>query len=186
MSTPSLREIAWTVARDVNGTFGGGNPAMELIRRSFGRRGWMGAEDHGLLVAVSRLTPGTNILAYCVALGWRWYGWRGGVTAVVAGSAPTAALVAGIIATLDRIDRYRSVQVVLAAGTIVAVWLVFASAWFLLRPYLAGGRRWMAAVVGLVCAGLVAMDVTPVRVLLVAAAVGALWRSPATAPPAVR
>ena len=180
MATPSLRDIAWALCRDVNLTFGGGNPAMELIRRTFQRRGWLADADHGLLVAVSRLTPGTNILAYCVALGWRWYGWPGGLTAVVAGSAPTAALVLAIIVTLDEIDRYRSVQVVLAAGTIVAVWLVFASAWYLLRPYLTGTRWPMAVAVTLACALLIALDVTPVRVLLVAAAVGALWRSPAT------
>ena len=77
MSAPSSRQLAWIIARDVNRTVGGGMASMELLRRSFETRKWVDASTHGLFVAVSRLTPGTNILAYCAAAGWRLQGWQG-------------------------------------------------------------------------------------------------------------
>jgi chromate transporter len=184
MSKPSIRALAWLVCRDVNGTMGGGNAALELIRRRLAKHGWLDAADHALLVAVSRLTPGTNILAYCMALGWRMYGAGGSVVALLAGSVPKAVLVWMMSATLVTIDRYRSVQALLAAGTVVAVWLVFLAAWQLIRPYLAESRRALAIAVGAVCAALILLDVTPVRILLVSAALGALWRVPAAPRPA--
>ena len=72
---PSLRNIAWLVGYDVNRT-PGGLASMELLRRSLGARGWLTDDGHALFVAISRLTPGTNILAYCVALGWQLAHWR--------------------------------------------------------------------------------------------------------------
>lgn len=183
MRKPSVRDLAWVVCRDVNRTLGGGNAAMELIRRTFLKQGWLDDGDHALLVAVSRLTPGTNILAYCVALGWQFQRASGSVAALAAGSVPSAVLVSAISATLVQVDRFRSVQVLLAAGTVIAVWLVFAAAWHLIRPYVTGPRRVLAVAVAAVCAVLIVLDVTPVRILLVSAAIGALWRIPA-APPA--
>jgi hypothetical protein len=83
---PSVRQLAWVIARDVNRTVGGGMASMELLRRSFDARKWVDAPTHGLFVAVSRLTPGTTILAYCAAVGWRLQGWPGTLAAVAAAS----------------------------------------------------------------------------------------------------
>ena len=57
---------------------------MELLRRTFSANGWIDESGNAGLVAVSRLTPGTNILAYCVALGWALHRWAGALVAVVA------------------------------------------------------------------------------------------------------
>jgi chromate transporter len=162
------------VARDVNRTFGGGIAAMELLRRTSMQRGWMHAADHALLVAVSRLTPGTNILAYCVALGWRMHRAAGSAVALLAASVPAAVIVFTVAATLVRVDRYRSVQVLLAFAMFVAALLVFSTAWHLLRPYMTARRR-LAVVVIAVSLGLFGLAVSPVRILLAAAAIGALW-----------
>jgi chromate transporter len=184
MTKPSIGVLAWVVGRDVNRTFGGGNAAMELIRRTFAQARWLGAAEHAILVAVSRLTPGTNILAYCTALGWQMHGTTGSAVALLTGSVPSAAMVGVLSATLVRIDRYRTVQVVLAAGTVVAVWLVFAAAWQLIRPYLTGHRRGLAVAIAATSTTLILLDVTPVRILLVCGVVGALWRIPASPEPA--
>jgi chromate transporter len=175
---PRVGELAWIVARDVNRTVGGGYASMELLRRTFTRRGWMSAADHALLVAVSRLTPGTNILAYCVALGWRSHRAAGSLAALIAGSLPAAALVSLLTATLARVDRFRAVQALLAIGMLIAVYLVVATAWQLVRPYLTGPPRTLAVVIAALAAALVAFGVTPVRILLAAAVVGAAWRVP--------
>ena len=62
--TPSLGD-GLAGSQDANRTLGGGMASMELMRRTFAQRGWIDDSEHALLVAVSRFTPGTNVLAYC-------------------------------------------------------------------------------------------------------------------------
>ena len=173
-SGPSIRKLAAAVAFDVNRTVGGGHASIELLRRTFTSRGWLDADSHGLIVAVSRLTPGTNILAYCVTLGWRYHGWPGALTALVAASVPASLIVFLLTATLAQIDRYAVVRALLAAGVLAAGVLVLGSAWALIRPYLVRSARVRALLLSAVAAGLIALEATPVRVLLVAALIGFL------------
>lgn len=181
MRDPSIRELAWAVARDVNRTVGGGYASMELLRRAFVRKGWLDDPGNALIVAVSRLTPGTNILAFCVALGWRLHGAGGAVAALAAGSLPASILVAVLTATVARVDRYRGVQVALAIGSAIAVVLIFAAAWNLLRPYFKRTDKARASLIAATTTGLLLLDVTPVRTLLVAAVVGMFVLRPAAA-----
>ena len=125
-------------------------------------------------ILTGRLTPGTNILAYCVGLGWRLQGLAGSVIALAAASVPAALLLGGITAALGRIDQYRIVQALLGLGMLVAVGLVLSSAWHLWRPYLTRNAVVNAAIIGSATAVLMLFDVTPVRILLVSAAIGAL------------
>jgi chromate transporter len=172
--SPSLRQVASAVALDVNRTVGGGYASMELLRRRFAVQGWLDAASHGLLLAVSRLTPGTSILAYCVLLGWRFHRGAGALLALAAASVPAALVVSGLTATLTRVDRYPVVQAGLAVGILVAAALVLASAWTLMRPYLTPAARQKAVIVTAVSAGLIVLGATPVRTLLAAAALGFL------------
>jgi chromate transporter len=174
VSRPSLRQLARFVAFDVNRTIGGGYASMELLRRTFTSRGWLDADGHGLLVAVSRLTPGTNLLAYCVTLGWRAHGLGGSLIALAAASIPGSFVVFLLAATLVRVDRYPAVQALLAIGILAASGLVISSGWALIRPYLTHAWRWRAAIITAVAAASVTLDATPVRTLLVAAVTSAL------------
>jgi chromate transporter len=175
-SVSPLGLLAWFVARDVNRTVGGGYAAMELLRRTFMARGWMSGATHGVIVAVSRLTPGTNILAYCAAAGWRLRGWRGSLIALTAASVPSSIIICAMSAALVRVVRYRAVQAGLAVGMLVACVLVFSAAWSLLAPYLRGGRRVRVVIMLAFAIALYAAGLTPVRVLLVSAAIGLLVR----------
>jgi chromate transporter len=176
-----IDRLAWIVFRDVNRTLGGGIASMELLRRSAAKERWLDARGHALLTAVSRLTPGTNVLAYCVGLGWLVSGWIGAVVALIASSAPAAVLIAALAATLVRIDRYPIVRVIIAVGVLAATALVASSAWHLMRPYLNRTSAWRAALIAAVVAGLSWLEVTPVRIFLVSAAIGALIGMPADA-----
>ena len=174
---PSLREIAWLVFYDVNRTLGG-LASMELLRRSLGARGWLTDEGHGLLVAISRVTPGTNILAYCVALGWQLAHWRGALVSLIAASVPASILIALLSATLARVDQYPLVRAVIAIALIVATLLVLSAAWNLLRPYMKSTNAVRTSIIAALVVGLTLMQVTPIRVLLVAAVVGVMMASP--------
>lgn len=151
---------------------------MELLRRAFVKKGWLDDPGNALIVAVSRLTPGTNILAYCVALGWRLRRAVGALVALAAGSLPASILIALLTATVARLDRYRSVRIALAIGSAVAVVLIFAAAWNLLQPSAKRPDRARASVILVVAAGLLLLDVTPVRTLFVAAVTGMLVLRP--------
>jgi chromate transporter len=174
VTSPSLRQLTSAVALDVNRTVGGGYASMELLRRRCAVHGWLDTATHGLLLAVSRLTPGTNILAYCVLLGWRFHRGIGAALALAAASLPAAAIVTGLTATLVRVDRYPMVQAGLAVGILVAAALVLASAWTLIRPYLAPAARQTAVIITAVSAVLIVAGATPVRTLLAAAVLGFL------------
>ena len=125
---PSLQDLTWLVFRDVNRTLGG-HASMELLRRTLGARGWLTDEEHALLVAVSRLTPGTNILAYCVALGWQVARWDGALVSLAAASAPASVVIALLSATLVQVDQHPIVRMAIAVALIVAAVLVFSTAW---------------------------------------------------------
>jgi len=178
-----LRELGWVVARDVNRTVGGGIAAMELLRRTFIARRWMDDGTNAVIVAVSRLTPGTNILAYCTAAGWALRGWRGSAVALGAASIPSAVIIYGLSVAAARLSQYRSVQAVLAVGMIIAAALVFSTAWALLRPFMRHGRR--VRVVAMVGAALLLYYVagmTPVRILVLSAIAGLLVPTRAASP----
>ncbi|HEY7185177.1 MAG TPA: chromate transporter [Vicinamibacterales bacterium] len=176
-----VRRLAWVVLRDVNRTLGGGIASMELLRRSAAKERWLDEHGHAVLTAVSRLTPGTNVLAYCVGLGWQVSGWIGVVVSVLAASVPAAIMITALAATLVRIDRYPVVRVIIAVGVLAATALVASSAWYLMRPYLNRRSAWRAAIIAVVVAVLSWLDVTPVRIFLVSAVIGALIGVPANA-----
>jgi chromate transporter len=178
----SLRGLAWLIFYDVNRTLGG-LASMELLRRSLGARGWLTDEGHALFVAVSRLTPGTNILAYCVALGWQLAHWRGALVSLAAASVPASILIALLSATLARVDEQPIVRAVIAIALVVATLLVLSTAWNLLRPYIKGTNAVRAGILAVLVVVLVLMRVTPIRILLVAAIFGMVMASPAPPPP---
>ena len=168
---PSLRELVALVAYEANRTVGGGLVSIELLRRRFTARGWLDAATHGVFIAISRFTPGTVVLAYCVMLGWWFHRWRGALLALIVASVPASLIVFVLAATLARIDQYAAVRVLLALGILVASALVVASAWHLIRPYLPAGSRLRLIVIAAAAVALVIAGATPVRVLLVAAVV---------------
>jgi hypothetical protein len=45
------------------------------------RRHWIGRQSFDLAYALSRITPGTNLLAFCTAVGWMLRSWFGAITA---------------------------------------------------------------------------------------------------------
>ena len=173
----SLREFTWVVVRDVNRTIGGGMAAMELMRRSFEARGWVDVSVHGVFVAVSRLTPGTNVLAYCAAVGWRLHGWRGTLAAIAAASIPGSLIIFALTAAVVRLDQYPAVRAALSLGMLFAAALVLSSAWNLFKPYLRADRWQRALFVSCVAISFYLVGLTPVRVLLISALIGALLPS---------
>ena len=68
-------------ARYANLTWGGGSATISVIHEQIVlKRRWISELQFDVAFALSRLTPGTNLLAFCTAAGWltrRWVGGRG-------------------------------------------------------------------------------------------------------------
>ena len=168
-----LSKFTWIIVRDVNRTFGGGLASMELLRRTFIANGSMNDADNAGLVAVSRLTPGTNVLAYCVSLGWALHRGSGALLALVAASLPASVIVCVLTAALVRIHEYPAVRMLLAIAVLMATLLVLSSATSLLRPYVRRPALMRASIVASVTGVMIVAGVTPVRILLLSAILGA-------------
>src|SRR5437868_11293677 len=92
-SVPTLAEIARVFTRYANTTFGGGSATIAVLRdQILTRRGWIDDAEFDLNYALSRLTPGTNLLAFCTAAGWTARRWSGAIVALLASSLPCSIL----------------------------------------------------------------------------------------------
>ena len=143
---------------------------MALLQRELTGRAWITREDFGLAYSLARVTPGTNVLAFCAATGARVLGFAGAAAAVLAITIPSAILV---VLLTRGFETWRTHPVAMAtiAGTVAAVsGMMWASVWMLVRPYL--GWRVLFAVAAFVAAW--KFHVTPVPIIFVAALAGYL------------
>ena len=173
--TPPVGALVWLIARDSNLTFGGGTATAEVLRRSLGKRGWLSDEDHRRIYAISRLTPGTNLLAYCTAVGWRMRRTDGAIAAWLASSIPASLLAVAATALYERASASTVLTIVVLFGTAVALLLLFASAWHLARPQLVANSMIRSAAIIAFVLVLVLLGAPPIGVLLACAALGAMW-----------
>jgi chromate transporter len=183
MNSFSLRRLTGVFARVGNLTFGGGDPTMAaLYSELVTARGWLAPETYGLVYALARITPGTNMLAFCAGAAWELAGWAGALLAVLAAAVPSAVCV--VLLTLGyEAWKHNAVAMAAIAGTLAAaVGLMATSAWQLLAPSIAT-RDWRRMVRGLVMAGAalwlpLQFHTSPVAVLGLAAVAGFLWQEP--------
>ena len=171
----STGSLAWLIARDSSLTFGGGTPTAEALRRTLGKRGWLSADEHRRLFAISRLTPGTNLLAYCTAVGWHVRGSIGALAAWLASSIPSSLLAVAATAFYARVASSPIVGGIVLIGTAVALLLLLASAWHLARPQLSASSAYRTSAIVLVVVALVLIGLSPVAILLIVGAIGAAW-----------
>lgn len=177
MSSPTLAALTGTLARIGNLTFGGGSATVAALQREMvDRRQWLDRPTFALCYALSRVTPGTNLLAFCTGVGWRLQGLRGALLAVVASSLPAAAITWVATVGFEQGAEQPLVAAAIQGAVAAAVGILLASFWSLVRPYLEPGQRLVAvAVVGAAIGLSVGLGVSPVRVLLLAAVAGVAW-----------
>src|SRR5262245_43157660 len=130
----SVAALARVFLRNGVFTFGGGDATTASLQRELvANRGWLSEQQFGACYAVSRVTPGTNLLAFCTATGWTLLGWRGALWALLLASIPGAAvlmLMTGVYRTaLANPWSASAIHAALAA----AVGVMLAAVWTLLR-----------------------------------------------------
>ncbi|HYI94958.1 MAG TPA: chromate transporter [Bryobacteraceae bacterium] len=172
-----LGELFATMARHGGLTFGGGGPTIAAVEyETIDRRGWLTREQFRLAFALSRITPGTNLLAFCTAVGWQVGGVSGSVAALIASSLPCSAVTVALTILLEFWQGYRWAAVAIQGAAAAAIGIVAASCWHLIEPHMVAGSRLRTVFLVALAVTLQAFDVSPLRILLLAAIVGAVWR----------
>ena len=182
---PSLARLTWLFLRVGNTTFGGGYASIAAFQRELVQReGWITHDDFALAFSLGRLTPGTNIVAFCAATGWRILGLPGAVGAVLGETLPSAVLAVLITQGYESGRNNATAMAALGAMAAAVVGIMWAAAWLLTRPYLGGSTlevgRTLRAVLFTGGAFLAAwkFGITPIPILAAAAVAGTLWKEP--------
>jgi chromate transporter len=177
MPTPSLRTLAAVFARYGNLTFGGGSATVATLHREIvEHRGWIEQHPFDLAYALSRLTPGTNLLAFSTAIGWMLRRWSGAIITLLAASLPCAALAVALTAFYELWSRNAMAQIALRGALAAAVGVMVITGVTIIRPHWRGAS-WVKLLVfvGGSFAAWVLFSIPPIRILFVAAVLGCLW-----------
>src|SRR5205085_10971432 len=90
---PSLKRLTEIFFRIGNTTFGGGYVTIGMLGRELvDTRRWISVEKFDLAFAIARVTRGTNLIAFCAAIGAVICGVAGAIRALLALTPPPAAL----------------------------------------------------------------------------------------------
>lgn len=174
---PSLAALASIYTKLGNTTFGGGDPTIAALQRELGeRRGWLSQEQFALAFSLSRVTPGTNVLAFCAATAYQLSGWMASVMAVLGASAPAAVLAVWLTLGFESAVRNAYTNGAILAVLAAVTGMMVASSFALARPSL--NRRGWPRVVLLSGGTLLlreAWNLSPLQIMAFASAVGALW-----------
>jgi chromate transporter len=178
----TVPRLGWVYLRIGNTTFGGGNPTMAALQRELiERKGWITQEDFALAYSLARITPGTNVLAFCAATGTRILGMRGALAAVLAVTLPSAALAVLITVGYEAWRSNASVMAAVGGAVAAVVGMMWASVWLLVSPHLGRPMQVVRAVIftGGAFLAVWKLGLTPVQVIALAALIGYLWKEPA-------
>lgn len=174
---PSLRELFYVFARHGNLTFGGGSATIATLHGEVvDRLGWIAQHSFDLAYALSRLTPGTNLLSFGTAVGWMLRGWSGAVTTLIGGSVPCSLLALVITVFYQSWSGNSTVQIALRGAIAAAMAVMFITGVTIIRPHWKSAS-WLklAVFVGGSFAAASFLSISPVRILLAAALVGCFW-----------
>ncbi len=168
-------ESALLFLRVGNTTFGGGDPTIAVLQREFYRRGWLSPEQFAIAFGLGRVTPGTNVLAFCAAAGWYLSGLAGALTAVLVVTIPSSILVIWLTLACELGVRHPMAQAVIAATVAAAVGTMIGAAVLLVRSQWSR-TTWLSPV--LIAAGafgLARAGLSPLEIIGIAAVVGFFW-----------
>lgn len=176
---PPLGKLAEIFFRIGNTTFGGGYVTIGMLGRELVEvRRWLSADKFDLAFALSRVTPGTNLIAFCAAVGAVLRGWPGAMAAVLASTVPSAAIA---VVLMQGFETFESNRIAMAAigGTVAAVaGMMWSTIWTILKPHVGGSMRNLQVVVIAGGAFIASwfFGVTPLPIIIAGTVTGFLWK----------
>jgi chromate transporter len=176
MTSPGLWQIADVFIRYANFTLGGGSATTAVLHRELvTKRHWLNDDCFTLSFALARLTPGTNVLAFCTGVGWLLRRLPGAVVALLAASIPCAIMVTMLTALFSSWQDNQLAQSAIHGAIAAAVAITVKTCWTIAKPHFKGHARLRVVLVGAAAFLLYVIAAIPaIEVLLLAAAIGAL------------
>jgi chromate transporter len=174
-SGPRLIELAAVFLRIGNTTVGGGEPTVAAFQRELGRRGWLSPEQFGIAYALARLTPGTNMLAFCAAAGWYVLGFAGSVIGVVAVTIPSSVLVVWLTGVCEMGNRIPWLRAAVNATIAAGIGTMLAAVLMLVRGQVSKTNWLRPAIIVAGAFGLRQLGLSPLLTLGIAALSGLLF-----------
>ncbi len=173
-SDPGLPQIASFFGRYANLTLGGGSATSAVMHSEIvGKRRWINDDQFGLSFALGRITPGTNLLACCTAIGWILRGFSGAIVALLASSIPCAIMVVILTALFARWQENSFAQAAIQGAVAAAVGITVKTCWTIAHPYFKSGARVRVVTIAVAAFMLHVVGGLPaISVLLIAAVVG--------------
>jgi chromate transporter len=184
VAQPTLRKLTGVFLRIGNSTFGGGMPTMAALQRDLvNQREWLSPEDYALAFSLARVTPGTNVIAFCAAVGAQILGFWGAVAAVLSETVPSAILA---VLITQGYESWRTNAWVMAgiSGTIAAVaGMMWSAIYSLVSPHFHGVSQSLraAAITGAAFLAIWKFGLGPLTIIVLAALVGLAWEEPSEA-----
>jgi chromate transporter len=171
---PSLKQIASVFIRYANFPLGGGSATTAVIHGEIvSKRHWVSEEQFALSFALGRLTPGTNVLAFCVGIGWMLRRRSGAVVALLASLIPCTLIVIAVTVLFSRWQENPYAQAAIKGAVAAAVAITVKTVWTIAHPHFKAGNRLRVVLIG---ASAFLLNVgggpSPIEVLLLAAIVG--------------
>ena len=175
-SRPGLAAIADVFARYGNFTLGGGSATVAVLHRELlEKRRWIGVDAFTLCFGLARLTPGTNVLAFCTGVGWLLRGLPGALVALLASSIPCTVFVVVATALFSEAESNRLAQAAIHGAIAAAVAITVKTCWTIAHPHFQRGARVRVIAVAAGAFLLyVAAGIPAIEVLLIAAVLGAV------------
>jgi chromate transporter len=180
MNQPTLQQIASVFTRYANLTLGGGSATTAVIHGEIvSKRHWVSEEQFALSFALGRVTPGTNLLAFCVGIGWILRKWTGAAVALLAASVPCTLIVVAITVLFNKWQDDPYSQAAIKGAIAAAVAITVKTVWTIVHPHYRAGNRLHVVLIGATGFALhVFLGISPIYVLLIAALVGSFLPEP--------
>lgn len=176
-----LRTLTSIYFRIGSTTFGGGDPTLAALQRELvNRRKAISSEQYGVLYGLARITPGTNMLAFCAGSGWLLSGWPGAIAAVTAVTMPSAIIAVVLLQAFEIFLHHRVPASAIESMVAATVGLMFAAALLLIRPHLTRTRAFRTLLIAVPAFLSIWMQwLSPIQVIGAAVIIGMLWPEPA-------
>ena len=148
-----------------------------LGRELVDRRGWLSVDKFDLAFALARVTPGTNSIAFCAAVGSVLRGWWGAIAAVLASTAPSAIFAVVFIYAFEAGQNNRIAMAAIGGTVAAVVGMMWSTIWTILRPHV--GSLSQSLRVLLIAGGAFAaswgFNISPLPIIFLGGLVGLLW-----------
>ena len=171
---PRLGDFLYAFLRIGNSTFGSGTMMVTLLAEEMRDRHWLEQARIDLFFTLSRVLPGTNVMAFVASTAHAVRGWPGVALALTATSVPASAVMLILTLAYQRWNTTPLGSAFLGGAMSAVVGVILAAAWLISLPGFASGARVRTAVLAIGGAAL-SFWLSPLVILAIAAALGAVW-----------